>query len=82
MKEVLTDMNVKTRLGSHDTRYEIRDTRYGTRQTNSVPELHLNGLTHERNAIYFRMVGNPEVIQKGIVRISNGKSASRQESKH
>jgi hypothetical protein len=65
MKEVLTDMNVKTRLGSHDTRY-------GTRQTNSVPELHLNGLTHERNAIYFRMVGNPEVIQKGIVRTSNG----------
>ena len=26
MKEVLTDMNVKTRLGSQDTRYEIRDT--------------------------------------------------------
>lgn len=46
MKEVLTDMNVKTRLGSHDTRYANR------------PSMTVAGTTkHEKSqnvALYFQ----------------------------
>src|ERR1700675_1721758 len=57
MKELLTVMSVKTRLGSHVTRYRMR-------QTNSVPELQLQWPHPGAKRNYFPMVGNSEAIQK------------------